>query len=663
MINTIQSIKEKIDFYGLWEDPRILSLFRVLFINPEDESVATQLHKIIKTHPKALKKQLSSNPFPCPDAHSYEENDILLGVDENEIPYYINAKSFVKILLVMGAIGFGKTYVMLNIILQLLSQKIRVLVFDFKKDLRGIAANSQLVFLQFCEKPNFQWNPLQKIKGITRKEQWHIFANCLSETTYLRQGSSAILHEALNELSNNDAEITIQELYSHIRSKKYTTPRENEWKASILRGLRTLLLNAEPIISCKKGIDIIDLIENNDTILELDQAGDLKSFFPTLISSYLLKSKINRNIRSANAPLHITVCDEGNFLFSKMIQRHSIAGIPSIIAHIQTGREFGSGWLITTNEPQEMSDTIKNNAANKIMLYLGDWPNIYNANKAMAHNDIQTQFTQRLGIGEGIVKKEGGQSHKITLKEPDIKPTIISDDEIRSMSKSVIDKYPVITEVKESMLQKPKEPTLSNDEMTLLKDIHANITLSKTEHYKSAGFSADKGNRLSKKLIEEDFIKESDINMGGAVRQAKILFLTDNGYSAIKATPSCHKTRGDGDEHLFWTTLYHKQLLESGIHSEISHRLNSKEADLGIINPDKSITAIEISITTTAEHEADQALRDIAAGFKIVHIIADKKKAEKITSLLPRSQENISVHTFEPNINTILNKKKGEKTK
>jgi len=153
VINNLQSIKDKIDFYDLWKDPKILISFISLARNPEDTTTAFHLNQLIKIHPKVLKKQLSNNPFPCPEPKPYKEDDILLGTDENNNPYYINAKSFVKILLVMGAIGFGKTYVTLNIILQLLAQKVRLLVIDFKKDLRGIAAGANLVFFFFAKNP------------------------------------------------------------------------------------------------------------------------------------------------------------------------------------------------------------------------------------------------------------------------------------------------------------------------------------------------------------------------------------------------------------------------------------------------------------------------------------------------------------------------------
>lgn len=663
--NTVTRYRELIEFYGRQEDVVAKNLLRALSIIPDDEEIMLLLEEYVQNHPATKRKQVTGNPFPTPPPpKKQEESDgILLGTDENENPFFLAAKNLVKILLIMGGIGFGKTTAVINILFQLTKKGILWMAMDYKRDYRRIAKETNAVVLRFSQTPNFKWNPLQQIPGTQTLEQDTSFANTLAETCFLREGSTSVIVEKIQKLRTQKKECpTIKDLHDEISALPNKYGREGEWKASSLRALRSLLLSFGEMIGCEQGIDIIDVIRNHNVILELDNAGDFKSFFSTLVANYYLTWKKNNNIRGKEIPIHVNVCDEGVFLFGKNLQKSSPTESLSIISHIQTGREFGEAWIATTNEPSNMIDTIKNNAATKILLRMGDWKNVLDANNSMANTKEQADQTISLRPGEAIAQKEGLKSHKITLTNVPLPEPYPSDEEIEKMSEPIINRYTVITITqapqKEELQKKEEKPQLLPEEKAFLKDIAQNVTATKTQHYKNAGLSPDKGDRTFKKILKKSLVGEITVNLGGNKKQAKILYLTPDGYAAICQKPTHQSTRGESAEHCFWTHYYNEQLQKSGYKTKISYSIRGKEVDIGVIQKDGLFTAIEICITTTAEHEAQQIQKNLQAEYShVITLTKEKTKAEKIFSLLKEqgiSPEKFFVSPLVPDVTQIL---------
>ncbi len=666
--NSVSHYRELLEFFGLQEEVVAKNLLQALSIIPDDEEVISLLEEYVQNHPATKRKQVTGNPFPTPPPPKEQENDsILLGTDENGNLFFLAIKNLVKILLITGQIGFGKTTAVINILFQLTKKGVLWMAMDYKRDYRRIAKETNAVVLRFSQKPNFKWNPLQEIPGTQTLEQDTSFANTLAETCYLREGSTSIIVETLQKLRTQKKECpTIKDLHDAINAIPNKYGREGEWKASSLRALRSLLLSFGEMLNCEQGIDIIDVISNQNVILELDSAGDFKSFFSTLIANYYLLSKKNNNIRGKEAPLHVNVCDEGVFLFGKNLQKNSPTESLSIINNIQTGREFGEAWIATTNEPSNMVDTIKNNAATKILLRMGDWKNVLDANNSMANTKEQADQTITLRPGEAIAQKEGQKSHKITLTNVSLPEPYPSDEEIENLSAPIIQKYQVVpSETPQQIIECPKkeaEEHLDSDEELLLKDVAKKVTCPKTKHFTSCGLSMDKGSRITARLLQKGFLEELTVTIGKTSRLVKILVLTKKSYSALRLSLPKSVTRGEGNTHFYWVTFYTEELEKIGMKAHISHSLNGKETDVAVIQKDGSVLAFEFSVTTTAQHEKDQAERNLEAGFAKVFVLAEKAKTEKIRSLLMPELlgKKVFVATLGQEISDIIKMEKGE---
>ena len=147
----------------------------------------------------------------------------------------------------------------------------------------------------------------------------------------------------------------------------------------------------------------------------------------------------------------------------------------------------------------------------------------------------------------------------------------------------------------------------------------------------SLKLSPGRANTQFKKI--KHLVKEVAIPTGGRGRKPEHFILTKEAHELLGI--SYEGSRGADVVHDFHISRYLKQLIDADIKATINYKLGNKSADLGITLPNKDVIAVEISNTTSAEWEFEQAQRNLEAGFSKVLIIATtKSKAEKISSLI-----------------------------
>lgn len=659
MNNKARYYKEEIEKFGLAEDKIALSLLWAIVLRPEDQKAQERLESYIKQQPQVRKKLAFGSPFSVPSLQDAKSGDIRIGTDEYGNPFFLNAYELVKHLGVGAASGFCKTSLIKILQCGLFRLGISFFACDYKNDSPELLPDVKMVVLRASHDSNFCINPLQQLPGVDIATQDTTFVQCLSEACSLQDGSQFLLLSHLKKLRQSHSFPTVLELLESVKNDEHTNRRFADWKVSSLRSLESLVRLFHKMLLCRKGIDLIDLVSNNNVVLLLDNAGEFRTFWPILFLSYYLKWKMSANLKDERAKLHINFCDEGNLLFSRQIQKDSVAKIPLLLSILQLCRQYREGIVISSNHVRELSDIVIANTAGKAAGFLGDDNDCYIMSRAMGMTPEQANHIKTLKQGEMIVRREGFPSFKVILDYPP-QPTYLSKEEVDKLSLPVLQRYELILPQIAAQQKNPQqqEPLLSPDEEAFLKDVALHITATKTSHYQNCAFSMDKGDRTFKKVFAKGLVFELCVNLGGNQKVAKILHLTEKGFAAIKQKPTYQVTRGEGAEHNFWTHYYNEQLQKGGYKTKISHSIKGKEVDVGIIRDDGSVVALEVSISTTAEHEAGQIVRNIEAGYSFVFTLTkDKAKAEKVLSLLKEqgvSPQKFFVTQFVPDVTQIL---------
>lgn len=263
---------------------------------------------------------------------------------------------------------------------------------------------------------------------------------------------------------------------------------------------------------------------------------------------------------------------------------------------------------------------------------------------------------------EAIISSK--EPYKITLAPFLFSLSPVNDEKVNARSEQILSKYKITksNQTQQHECQKQEmQPQIEFEGKNFLTAIHMQPTLTKTGYYSYLKLSKDKGNRISKKLISNGFVKEHKFCFGKK-RQIIILELTEKGHNTISIPQRKASTRGEGKIHQYLIETYHAQLKKAGHNAKISYRQQNKETDIGITQKNGTTIAIEISHTTTSEHEVQQAIKNLQSGYSKVLILSEKAKAQKILDILKQSnipEQKVLVSEFVTEIEPLIQKMTG----
>ncbi len=170
--------------------------------------------------------------------------------------------------------------------------------------------------------------------------------------------------------------------------------------------------------------------------------------------------------------------------------------------------------------------------------------------------------------------------------------------------------------------------TLSQPEELFLKCVFNNPTLSVTKLYRNQKLSGYMGDKIKRTLKDKGLVQEITTNLGSQSRIAKFLLLTPKSftYLGIEFAPGSGK---GGPVHKYWQSVIEFHVKGLGYKVAIEDPISgtNESADLGIVKDNKKL-AVEISATTTPEHEVRNARKCLDAGYAtvITFFLEDAKK-------------------------------------
>jgi len=353
------------------------------------------------------------------------------------------------------------------------------------------------------------------------------------------------------------------------------------------------------------------------------------------------------------------IIDEAHYPLGKSLI-DTQCGQPKIAEAIQTARAFLVSIILSTNFPNDLLETCHVNTNKKFMLKLPDGKNIYAMGTSLGLSKKQMAYTARMDKNDYEVIISAKKPYKTKLNPFPLPLHPISNDEVNARTQQILSEYEPTKEEQAELIESNEETqkasSLSQDEKDFLMAVHLEPTLTKTKYYSFLKFSNDKGNRITKKILSKELIKEHKFCLGEK-RQIIILEITEKGYQAIAVVPKKGTTRGEGKIHQYLVEIYHGQLLQRGYNAKISYKLNNKETDIGLIQKDSSTISIEISQSTPPDHEAQQAIKNLQAGYQKVLILSEKTKTEKIRHILKEnniSKGKVTISEFVTEINPLI---------
>jgi len=621
----IENTKDVIGKLNCYLNQKTMEKLLKLYVTEEDPEQKEKIREEIESILGIYSPQLYFSKKPMLESPQLEKcsGEIALGTimqgDRNLHSFSVSLSEIQKHVAIFGTTGFGKTTLIINILNQLLQQKIPFLYFDFKQDLRHIKEWPIIVL-------RWNWlkiNPLQPPKGVDEK-QWmttvagicsHTFGWFWASENYLMQ----FMHK-LYEEKKGKSYPTIREVYELIASKKETSRRLSEYRDVVMNRLASMLIVLEGVIDCEKGFAFEELLDK-PVVIELDGLRrDEQNFLVELLLAYVFCYRIANKQRGELR--HVLVFDEATRIYFRKREYSETTielGMPFVDTVPQIIRDYCEGMIFAAQEPSIISHSVLANTNLKIVGFLGDGEDKEAVEKSLDLEEDERSAIGKLECGEWLVKKQGIKPFLMRSQDFPFEKNV-SDEELEKKMQPALSSLMKSVELSVESEPKPERPErkvtkeipLSEDAKLLISHINSHPFMTISSRYKQLGISGRRLESAKEEIISKRLVKEVSIALS-VHRPAKFLVLTDIGLSYLKNAGQdvslWQKVGNVGFEHMLYQVLIAYSLKNSGWQAFIEKDVGSGrrvdvlavkdgkrigiEVELGSVNLEEEISCLD----------------------------------------------------------------------
>jgi DNA-binding MarR family transcriptional regulator len=412
-------------------------------------------------------------------------------------------------------------------------QKIPVLIFDWKRDYRGLQKLINAEVYDFVGNNLFTFNPLKPSGSPSQwvKEIANIMAEVISGGIYA-SGSFSIYVDILDQLYRDNgvydgstAFPTIFEVLETLESYSQRvglSDRQKNWVASASKLFKSLAVGkTREAFSVREGISL-DEILSKPVVIELDGLGDqkAKAFF---ISVLLQKIRNYRMMRSERDVLkHVIVIEEAQNCLA--VKHEASTTITTTYREI---RSMCEGIISITQIPSELSKDALTNTNTFFVLKLVHRDDKLTACNLLGLAPMDMTQIEGLEVGTCLMKTDEVSLVRIPLVE---KPPVNDSDIKRTLPQreEVSADFARRTDVEN------RREDLNEKEWLVLRAIaestaYNNTTLRDVLHYSNKGISS-----IIFTLINKGFVRYRMAKKQGVGRKQKMYFLFPYGEEAYR---------------------------------------------------------------------------------------------------------------------------------
>lgn len=283
----------------------------------------------------------------------------------------LNSIDLAQIFTVYGVPKVGKTWLIILILRQIfcmINRTFNVIVIDRKLDFIHLIKEFPHLFILGAER--FLFNILQE------KEGWLEAVQVLADENYFGGTSQPIIEAAFQECMLKNGilkgnEFTDSENYPNYSELldeviRYVQKRKLSGRDiwDVVSKIKTRIeqyIRMGPVFNCKVGFPL-DFWLNNDIII------NPKGMSRTALRCFVvgLAHRIFRNFRDSNRRgdelRTLFVLDEGGWLFDADRDNKEYTTNEALNDLLRMGREFGIGWIISAQQPNMVSNTVRENS-------------------------------------------------------------------------------------------------------------------------------------------------------------------------------------------------------------------------------------------------------------------------------------------------------------
>jgi DNA-binding MarR family transcriptional regulator len=559
-------------------------------------------------------------------------------------------------LIIPGRVGSGKSQLVKYLLCQILRKKrsFNVIIPDLKAEYRNLLATTRN--LRVLTKDHLFLNPLQVPDWMTPRENIIFFSKLFVSENYLAGTSQNVLLSSLEYIYKERGIYdgsrnwpTLHDLYNVI-TKNLSIQNSFKYR-DIFLWLQNRLhpYVYANIFDYRRGIPF-NTWQTENAVLEMDEGvtDNMYSFIVSYIAG--LRYSLNKKKRLTGSKLRtLFIIDEGRLLFNA--QRDvSIYG-ESYINEIATKtREFGVGYVISSQETSSFNKTIRAIAYTKICFPLTDGTDIDFIQNSFGLSEDQAEYVFKLPrFGQAIVRY-GGYKNPFLLAVPQFNlKRQITDEEVKSrMSDFYADLARNIKRPSPSQ-PLPAQANIPPNSASLLYFLSKHPFAKISAMTGASGFkSPAEVSKALEWLEKAGFVRREKHRVSKRGRKSVFAVLTPKAYEYLGKK----QIVGKGDfEHKLYQFLICRKLENDGLQAKIEGRISGFGKLIDVLARSKDGQYVAYEVTLHFENIISNIRQDLESGASKVFIVARERegmqRAQKAVNANPEFGDHVEFVTID----------------
>jgi len=630
------------------------------------------LGDVLKKHPWILimarnsinregyqKAQNPFMPFPSEEeiARFLSAGELVLGyIDEKNNQLLIPYDTLCRPLINLGAPGGGKSTLAKFLLWQALTmqQSFNALIPDLKKEYRHLAAVTRN--LKVIPSDRLSLNPLEVPSWQSPMDHLMAFAQVFVSENYLAGTSLNLLIELCQWLyqergifDGSQDYPTLMDLFRLI-SKRVGSTKSFRFTDILLwlqNRLKPYILH--PCFNVRRGIPF-EVFQKENLVLELDTGftDNMYNFVVATIVNQLFMHNKAHNLTGAKLRHWINV-DEARVLFQPN-RDLSTFGESIINVLISKTRDLGIGFLVSSQEPASISQTLHSLASTKIAFPLTDGDDLERIQKSFGLTEEQTAHIFKLPpFGQAIISYSGFE-RPLLLGAPWFRLKRKLDDQeleermgrfwlsLEAKIHQAAESGPEAVETSRSV-----EPAvvIPPDSAALLFFLSKYPFTKTAELTKAPGFgSPAQVNKARAWLVDNGYVAEESYRTS-RTKPALYLVLQDKAKAYLKDDSLSGK---GGFEHQLFQHVICEHLQGQGVQAKIEGRMGKSSKAVDVLGGSTKEGQVAYEVTLHFENLLANIHQDLAAGASEVVIVTRNRADLQKAMVLVAQDDSLAPH-------------------
>ncbi|MFH1373256.1 MAG: DUF87 domain-containing protein [bacterium] len=309
--------------------------------------------------------------------------------------------------LVAGVTGWGKTYLLMYILQQLVKMAYRVCVFDSESEYWKFAERAGLDQCWFVHLEDDKDNPLQQPPNVPVGKWFAAWKRSVREVMWCREGMINLLTLCIGNLLKNtkgqkpERSPTISNLYSLLNNMRFQPgTRRAGYHESLLDRVQSLLDNLGPMVDCESGYPLEDLARKS-LVYDISSLSQEAQLF--VLHLKLLKMQLYREAQleeagkeAAATGSDVFVVEEAHRATAKVLEKRPDLGEPLLYDLVRTGRKRGAKFVFVEQVIAGIPYQILGNINCRIIGRISDGRSLIALAQITGWDDDQLDFIREL---------------------------------------------------------------------------------------------------------------------------------------------------------------------------------------------------------------------------------------------------------------------------